>query len=244
MRLRFLGTGASGGTPGRGRSRRLESSLLVRAGTWALLDVTRDFDRQAAALERVDCVVLTHAHADACGGIPRLRRWRRERADGPLRVYASEETIAALRRRYRRLDGLELVAVGSGEQRSHDGVSLVPLAVPHAREPHYPTYAWRLTRGATTLVYASDVARLTGDLERFSSGASLLVVDGAMWRRTLFSHLTIDRELPRLCRWEAARILLTQIGRTAPVHAELLREVRSICARAAPAHDGLELRLV
>lgn len=178
-----------------------------------LLDVTRDFDEQAAALDRLDCVLLSHAHADACGGIPRLRRWWRERADHPLRVYAAEETLAALRRRH----------------------------APHAREAHYPTYAWRLTSGGTRLVYASDVARLTPELERFAAGASLLVVDGAMWRRTLFSHLTIDRELPRLCDWRVERILLTQIGRTAPVHDRLVREARSLCRRAAPAYDGLEL---
>jgi hypothetical protein len=36
-----------------------------------------------------------------------------------------------------------------------------------------------------------------------------LVIDGAMWRRTLFSHLTIDRDLPALCRWPVNRILLS-----------------------------------
>ena len=215
----------------------------MEAGTPVLLDVTRDFDRQATALHGLRCALLTHAHADACGGIPKLRRWWRERADGPLTVYASEETIAALRRRHRRLDGLELVAVGPGERRTHEDLSVAPLTVPHAREPHYPTYAWRLHRAGTTLVYASDVARLTGELERFSSGASALVVDGAMWGRVLFSHLTIDRELPRLCRWDVERILLTQIGRTAPPHDRLVRDVRSICPRATPAHDGFELRL-
>jgi Beta-lactamase superfamily domain len=155
-------------------------------------------------------------------------------------VYAGEETIAALRRRHRRLDGLELVPVKPGERRRHGGVSLVPLVVPHAREPHYPTYAWRLSPDGTRLVYASDVARLTAALERFSAAASLLVVDAAMWGRPLFSHLTIDRELPRLCGWEVDGILLTQIGRTAPAHDQLLRQVRAICPRAAPAHDGLE----
>jgi hypothetical protein len=116
--------------------------------------------------------------------------------------------------------------------------------VPHAREPHYPTYAWGLRRRHTRLVYASDVARLTAELDCFGAAASLLVVDGAMWSRSLFSHLTIDRELPRLCGWRVERILPTQIGRTAPRTAALLREVRSICPRAAPAHDGLGARVV
>jgi hypothetical protein len=39
-----------------------------------------------------------------------------------------------------------------------------------------------------------------------------------MWGRTLFSHLTIDRELPVLCGWRVGRILLTQVGKTAAPH--------------------------
>jgi hypothetical protein len=64
-----------------------------------------------------------------------------------------------------------------------------------------------------------------------------------MWRRSLFSHLTIDRELPTLCRWPVERILLTQIGRTAPPHQELERAVRELCPKASPAWDGLTVEL-
>jgi hypothetical protein len=73
--------------------------------------------------------------------------------------------------------------------------------------------------------------------------AALLVIDGAMWRSQLFSHLTIDRELPRLCDWRVEQIVLTQIGRTAPRHDRLERAVRGLCARARPGYDGLRLEL-
>jgi phosphoribosyl 1,2-cyclic phosphodiesterase len=63
--LRLLGTGASGGTPGGGRSRCRESSLLVHDGTSILLDVTRDFKREPRGLDRIDAILLTHAHRDA-----------------------------------------------------------------------------------------------------------------------------------------------------------------------------------
>lgn len=41
-----------------------------------------------------------------------------------------------------------------------------------------------------------------------------------------------------ICGWKAERILLTQIGRSAPHHEELMRVVEGLCA-----YDGLEFEL-
>lgn len=207
-----------------------------------MIDLTRDFGEQQRQIgPGIDFVLLTHAHQDACGGLPALGRWLRERSGDSLPIYASAATIAAARRRFRRLDHCEFVAVRERERRRIGPFTISARIVPHAREPDIPTFAWRLTAAGVSLVYASDVARLTPALRRFASGASVLVIDAAMWRRPLFSHLTIDRELPHLCRWRVERILLTQIGKTLPEHAELSRAARRLCAKAAPAYDGLEL---
>jgi phosphoribosyl 1,2-cyclic phosphodiesterase len=242
-RISFLGTGASGGTPGHGRSRRLESSLLVEDDLHVLIDVTRHFPLQARAIERIDAVLLTHAHRDACGGIPKLRRWLQVRGAGPVPVYASGPTIRALRSRLERLDHCDFVPVGEDERRRLGSWTLTAHQVPHALEARYPTFAWKLRRGKKALVYASDVARLTAELERFSRGAAILVIDGAMWGRRLFSHLTIDEALPELCRWNVGQIVLTQIGKTVPPHDEAKQQVAARCPRARPAYDGMTLHV-
>jgi phosphoribosyl 1,2-cyclic phosphodiesterase len=243
-RLRFLGTGASGGTPGGGRSRRRESSLVVEADSCLLIDVTRDFADQARQLERIDAVLLTHAHRDACGGLGPLRAWWQRRGGGePIPVYAHRDTIAAVRRRLSRLEHCQFTDVRAGGERRLEEWSIRALEVPHAREPRHPTYAWRLRGAGGTVVYASDVARLTPQLRRFAAGASVLAIDGAMWGRRLFSHLTIDAELPGLCDWKVETILLTQIGKTLPPHERLEQDVRAFCPRARPAYDGLVVEL-
>lgn len=91
-------------------------------------------------------------------------------------------------------------------------------------------------------VYASNIARLAQDFERLARGVDLLILDGAMWHRTLFSHLRINRVLPVVCRWPVPRILLTQIGR-APPHEQLEQAVSELCPKATPAWDELTLEV-
>jgi phosphoribosyl 1,2-cyclic phosphodiesterase len=243
MRLTFLGTGAAGGTPGMGRSRRRESSLLIAADGNVLIDATSQLEAQLADVATLDAVVLTHAHRDAAGGLAALGRWCRLREHPPVRLLGSQQALAAVQARHRSLAHLVFSAVEPGRRRRVAGLTLRAVDVPHAGSERFRTYAWRVSDGRSVVVYASDVARIESPLARLARGADVLAIDGAMWRRTLFSHLTIDRELPALCHWPVRRILLTQIGRTAPPHEQFQRAVAEICRRAAPAWDGMTVDL-
>jgi ribonuclease BN (tRNA processing enzyme) len=204
----------------------------------------RHFAVQAQPLARIDAVVLTHGHRDALGGLPSLRRWWLERgATRPIDIFLSEATANIIRTRYRRLDHCRRRITAAGRTRRVGTLALRALTVPHSRDPRFPTFAWRVCTATRSVVYASDVAYLTPELERFCAGASLLALDGAMWRRRLFSHLTIDEALPTVCSWSVDSIMLTQIGRSAPPHEQLQRQVTALCPKACAAYDGLVLSL-
>lgn len=246
MQIEFLGTGAAGGTPGEGRSGRLESSVLVTGGgPPVLIDATRDVgsqlpSRSGVTAAELGAVLLTHGHRDASGGIPALRRMRPADSE-QLPVLASDQAHEVLRSRYARLDHLLARSV-----EPHTPVVLGELVaeaveVPHAPERRFRTYAWRIGRGDTSFVYVSDLARPTDALRKLAAGTDLLVADGATWGQRIFSHLRIDEDLPVLCGWDVGRILLTQLGRSVPEHHVLQRELRTLCPRATPAYDGLRI---
>ena len=243
MRLLFLGTGAAQEPPGRGRSGRLEARLISKR-TAVLIDVTRHFAVQAERLGSLDAVLITHGHRDAIGGLPRSAAGGYSvTTTAPIDVYLSGATAEIIATRYRRLDHCRLHLLATHRSRRVGALTITAIAVPHARDPRFTTYAWRVSDGTRSLVYASDVAHLTRELERFCAGANVLVLDGAMWRKRLFSHLTIDESLPTACSWPIDSIILTQIGRTAPPHAQLQHRVAALCPKALAAHDGLAVTI-
>lgn len=206
-----------------------------------LVDVTRHFDVQARRLDRPpDAILLTHAHRDAAGGVgAKLRRYCREQRCDPIPLLAHPDAIDRIRTRTSTLDHVRPVPTGPGRPVRIGAAVIDACDVPHASTEGFPTYAWRVRAAGRTVVYASDVSELTPRLRRFAARADLLVVDGAMYRRARLSHLRIDEDLPRLCDWPIGRIVLTQIGRSAPDHHRLVVIVAELCSRAIPAHDGL-----
>jgi len=215
----------------------MESSIAVTAGaTTVLVDVTRDFSRQVRPLRQIDLVLLTHAHRDATGGIPALARWLAAR-ERRAAMWSAAATLRALEARHRRLAPLERVPFRGA--RAWHGLAIAGCVVPHAADT--TTLAWRIAYGGRTLVYASDVARLERPLRALSRGCDLLILDGATWRRRIFTHLELRSAALEVARWPVRRVLFTQLGRSTPPHEQLEAWLRAVDPRLGAAHDGLEL---
>lgn len=241
MKVIFLGTGASGGTPGEGKSHRKESSLFIQGQINILVDVTRHFSIQSKNINKIDCILLTHGHMDACGGISQLRAWYKKRQNTrPIPVYAHPQTIKIIQKKFKLLDHCRFYPLTPSQTVKLNSWKITPLLISHSKDPKFPTFAWKLKKNQT-VIYASDIAKLTAQFKKFCRGTNLLIIDGATWKRKIYSHLRVDKDLPKLCQWKVGKIILTQIGRSAPSHEIFTNQVKNICPKAMPAYDGLEI---
>ncbi|HEY7484751.1 MAG TPA: MBL fold metallo-hydrolase [Streptosporangiaceae bacterium] len=133
--------------------------------------------------ERLDAVLITHAHPDHCADLHPLHRAWRMRADAlpPLRVYCTDGVMA----RIEGLEGGEDVA----ELRETLDVRLLvpggtfdlgPWRVSNRYLPHWvPNAGLRLDTGTASLAYTGDTGP-SEEIVELARDASLLIAD-ATW---------------------------------------------------------------
>ncbi|MFZ0641235.1 MAG: MBL fold metallo-hydrolase [Candidatus Acidiferrales bacterium] len=113
LRLTVLGSGTSMGVPTLAcrcevcrssdpRDQRTRPSVLLSyRGRNVVIDTTPDFRHQALRenIDRLDAILYTHAHADHILGLDDIRPFNQKQKSA-VSVYASEETLAILRRTF------------------------------------------------------------------------------------------------------------------------------------------------
>lgn len=225
------------------KSRRLRSAALVRSGeTSILIDAGPDIGYQLAShrVQKIDAVLLTHAHLDAGGGLRTLSDWALSRGV-LLPVYTEHATF----RRYGGFPGLEYRYVKSGATAKIGTVSVRFLRVRHSLNAGFPTFGFRIGKFA----YASDVASIPAPTLKQLQGVRTLVLDAAFWFEQRYrGHLTPDKSL-KYAQWLGVEhLVLTQTGHTYPPHHEAEAFLKHYGRSRAPqikislAYDGLRLR--
>lgn len=258
MTAEFLGTGTSHGVPVVGcpcpvcrsedpRDSRYRASLLIRgdAGERILVDPGPEFRLQAlrAGIDRLDAVLVTHAHADHIHGLDDVRPLTRQ---APLPVWADRAASAELAVRFSY--AFDPPQKGGGVPRillrempaggiRVGAVEILPVPLMHGI---LPILGFRF--GA--FAYLTDCSGIPGSSRPLLAGVEVLAIDG-LRDRPHPTHFSISEAA------EAARSLGAREAWIIHIcHDHTHRDLEKLCADLSspgfsvrPAWDGMELEI-
>jgi phosphoribosyl 1,2-cyclic phosphate phosphodiesterase len=252
----FLGTGSAGGSPRLGhtdqqclaarksgsKTARRRSSLFVdENGVKLLIDAGPDVLAQLADahIEKIDAVMLTHAHSDAAGGLRLLNSWlAKRRLVVPL--FALAGAFAKLD--IGRLKQFNPTPLVPGQRIFIGSADILPFRVVHGIRLKTPTVGFRIDG----LVYASDMESALPASYKIMRRACVLVIDGTFWdKKSLPGHMTVVEAIALAERLCPDQLFLTQIGHAYPPHEEAQKKIAAFVKRKGVpfpvrlAYDGL-----
>lgn len=224
MKLIILGSGTSTGVPMVGctcpvcrsadpRDRRSRTSLLIHyAGKNLLVDCSTDLRSQMLreAVDRIDCLLLTHAHADHVNGIDDLRGF----------YFLHHQVIPC----YACPATLERVASGFGYIFHHvDGASHPPLLEARPVDGPFELFGLQivpipLEHGTGfscgyrigTFAYLTDCSGIPPASRALLAGVKTVVVDGLRWTVHPY-HFNIDGAIAAMRQLQIEHIILTHL---------------------------------
>ncbi len=246
MKLIFLGTGSSSGTPVPGcecavclsksdkDKRNRPAVLFEKNGKTLLIDAPQELRLQLVrhSVKNVHAMLITHCHADHVYGLDDIRIFSRFRK---IPLHADITAINELKKifpyvfvRTQKAGGKPRIKLNTvNSSFVTNGFNVTPLPVFHGNKK---ISGWRIDNVA----YMPDVSRIPPSTFRLLGGLRLLVID-ALRHEPHPTHITIDNaiEISRLISPE--QTIFTHISHNLP-HA---LTNRSLPRRVMLAYDGL-----
>ncbi len=253
MDVTVLGSGTSVGVPTIGcgcgvchsddpRDQRLRPSILLESGgNTIVVDTSPDFRQQAlrCGIQRVDAVLYTHGHADHILGLDDLRPFNFHQR-GHIPIYASEETMAIVRRCFAYIfdEGPTESSRPRLEPRIFNGAPILinqltiqPIRLHHGKGT---AYGFRLGNFA----YLTDHSEIPEESMEMLHGLDHLFLD-ALRHKPHPTHSTVERSLEYVEKLAPKRAWFTHISHDL-AHA---RTEEQLPAHVRLAYDGLRIHV-
>jgi len=248
LRIHFLGTGSSAGTPvigcdcpvcssGDAHNQRSRASIFVEnEDTGILIDTGPDLRTQLlrAGVRKVDAVFYTHFHADHINGIDDLRalNFLNKRV---IPCFADERTAAELEARFRYCflppdpgwakPSLSMTTITSAQRLG--SLELLPIPVLHG---NLPIYGYRFGAAA----YLTDLKTIPEASYALLRDLDLLILD-CLREEEHPTHVNLQEALAIAARIGARQTLLTHMTHDL----DFYQLQASLPPGIAPAYDGL-----
>jgi ribonuclease BN (tRNA processing enzyme) len=244
MHLQFVGTGDAFGSGGRfntcfhvaGR----EFNFLIDCGASSLVAMKR-FDIDCNS---IDLIVLTHYHADHCGGVPFFildaqyvsRRTRPLTVAGPPPVkewfaHQMEAAFAGLLRTERKFE-LSLVELTPEHPWHFRNAEIRSFQVPHVAPPE-SSYGYRINMDGKVLAFSGDT-EWTDRLIDIGRDADLFVSEAYVYDGPVHVHLAYRQLVEKLPLIRPKRLIITHMSDAMLSRSDIAHE---------RAHDGLIVKI-
>ena len=253
MKVILTGTGTSQGVPVINcrcevcrsedqHDKRLRTSAIVRfSDTTILIDPGPDLRQQLLAhpVEKIDAILITHEHHDHIGGMDDLRPFFFRQKE-PLDIYAGEETLKAIKRKY-------YYAFDENPYPGAPQFNLIPMENSsfsvnnHQIQPVFawhgkmPVYGFRFDDFA----YLTDIKEIHKEEQDKLQNLDALVLN-ALQQQEHHSHLTLQEALALIKQIDPGNAYLTHISHEMGKY-ENIRKL--LPENAFLGFDGLEIDL-
>jgi phosphoribosyl 1,2-cyclic phosphate phosphodiesterase len=253
LKVTFLGTGTSQGVPVIGcncqvccsldyRDKRLRSSVHIEINNQSFVfDTGPDFRQQMLRenINRLDAVILTHAHRDHTAGLDDVRAYNFLQSMN-MPVYGTTETLNQIKSdfayifgpdNYPGLPRLDLRPI-DGNTFDVNNISITPLPVLHLR---LPVLGFRIG----DFSYITDANSIPESTYEKLKGTKILVLN-ALQREQHISHFNLDEAIEIVKKISPEKAYFTHISHKMGLHAAVTKELPENIALAI---DGLQISL-
>ncbi|MDR1791909.1 MAG: MBL fold metallo-hydrolase [Bacteroidales bacterium] len=234
MKICFLGSGTSQGIPVIGckcdvcksldsKDKRLRSSVWIEhKGQSFVIDTSADFRQQMLRenVEKLDFVLLTHAHKDHIAGMDDVRSFNHLQHK-PMNIYTDHRTCEAVMTEfhyafsfnpYPGVPQLNLIPI-ENQSFTVENIEIVPISVIHF---HLPILGFRIADFA----YITDASYIDEkELEKMN-GLKLLIIN-ALRIDKHYSHFNLEEAIRISDKLKPQKTIFTHIGHQMGKYADI-----------------------